>query len=463
MPICSLRNLRSSHIPILLHGFCVFFSALVLLALGVGACKSANHSKKPETLVLIDQGWLSQEYREWHRREMEGFKSETGISVELFPAPETAVDQLALWKRLLETHSSTPDVYAVDVIWPKLLYKHLVDLRPYYPAEDLADFFPTLLSADTVEGKLIAIPNRVGSGLLFYRTDLLERYGYKHPPETWEELQTMAARIQAGERARGDKNFWGYIWQGAPTEALTCNALEWQASEGGGTIVENNKTISVNNPDTIRAWKRAAEWVGTISPPAVVAYKEWDAMNLWEAGHAAFMRNWTAAYVTSRDSSQGIRDKFNVTYLPAGKMGHTAALGGLGYAVSRYTQYPQDAIALNRFLVRKDTLEKQSETIGEPPPRRSLYQNQELLKKYPFWNLFTDEYVGGLVRRPAIITGEKYADVSKAYFEAVHSVLADGKDAAQAAADLEKQLMEITGFPKGEPEPLPMLKERAAK
>ena len=57
---------------------------------------------------------------------------------------------------------------------------------------------------------------------------------------------------------------------------LTCNALEWQASEGGGRIIERDKTISVNNPQTIRAWRRAARWVGSISPPSVVAYKEWD-------------------------------------------------------------------------------------------------------------------------------------------------------------------------------------------
>jgi trehalose/maltose transport system substrate-binding protein len=48
----------------------------------------------------------------------------------------------------------------------------------------------------------------------------------------------MARRIQSGERAKGKKDFWGYVWQGADGEALTCDALEWQAGEGGGRIIE---------------------------------------------------------------------------------------------------------------------------------------------------------------------------------------------------------------------------------
>src|SRR5580700_4575679 len=111
-------------------------------------------------------------------------------------------------------------------------------------------------------------------------TDLLRQYGYRGPPRTWDDLEIMAARIQAGERAKGKKEFWGFVWQGAADEGLTCNALEWQAAEGGGRIIEENQAIRVNNPQTIRAWQRAAHWIGYISPPGVVGYREWDSLNV---------------------------------------------------------------------------------------------------------------------------------------------------------------------------------------
>jgi trehalose/maltose transport system substrate-binding protein len=116
---------------------------------------------------------------------------------------------------------------------------------------------PQLLPGYTVGRKVVGIPYQVNIGSLEYRTDLLREYGYDHPPETWDELEAMAKRIQTGERAKGKKDFWGFVWQGAEAEALTCNALEWQIAEGGGRIVESDRTISVNNPAAIRAWQRA--------------------------------------------------------------------------------------------------------------------------------------------------------------------------------------------------------------
>src|SRR5262249_5070253 len=155
---------------------------------------------------------------------------------------------------------------------------------------------PPVLASYTVGDKVVAIPHHAYIGVLLYRPDLLRRYGYREPPSTWNELETMAARIQTGERARGIKDFWGYVWQGGVDEDLTCSGLEWQVADGGGRIIEDDRTISVNNQQTIHAWQRAASWVGSISPPGVVAYTKWDAQNLWGSGKAAFVHGWASNY-----------------------------------------------------------------------------------------------------------------------------------------------------------------------
>jgi len=59
-----------------------------------------------------------------------------------------------------------------------------------------------------VDHKVVAMAYRPDIGLLYYRADLLRQYGYLEPPRTWDDLEIMAARIQAGERAKGKKEFW---------------------------------------------------------------------------------------------------------------------------------------------------------------------------------------------------------------------------------------------------------------
>jgi len=270
---------------------------IVLLSLLLEGCTRPS-VHEPVTLTVLEE-WTNKTFSEARQQELQQFTRETGIPVSLLPSPESARQKLALWKELLGTGASGPDVYGIDVIWPRILNEYLIDLKPYF-ANEISLQFPGIAASYTVNNRLVAMAYHADIGLLFYRTDLLRQYGYREPPRTWDELEIMAARIQAGERAKGKKEFWGFVWQGAAAEALTCDALEWQAAEGGGRIIEEDQTISVNNPQAIRAWQRAARWVGSISPPGVVGYSEWDSLNVWVAGDAAFMRNWPTAYVDSQ-------------------------------------------------------------------------------------------------------------------------------------------------------------------
>ena len=156
---------------------------------------------------MIDQGWFDKEIRDARDLELRQFTQETGIRVDILPAPESAAEQIALWKSLLVNARSAPDVLGIDVIWPALLADELLDLKSYLKSAEISAIFPELAAIYTVKGKLVALPYRVGTGLLFYRTDLLQQYGYRSPPETWHQLEQMAARIQTGERAKGTKNF----------------------------------------------------------------------------------------------------------------------------------------------------------------------------------------------------------------------------------------------------------------
>lgn len=407
------------------------------------ACNDSSQPGRGITLTLIDQSWVDSDSQRRLNEELARFTSQTGIHVQVLPAPEGAVEQLATWRKLLESGAEVPDVYAVDVIWPGILADDLLDLKDYVPEQEVAAHFPELIANNTVNGRLVALPYVLSEGLLFYRVDLLREYGYSAPPKTWQELETMARRIQAGERAKGDKDFWGFVWQGAPSEALTCNALEWQVSEGGGTILDERGGVTVNNPHTIRAWDRAARWVGSISPPGVIAYKEWDAFNIWQAGKAAFMRNWANAYTAARAPDSPTRDRFDIAPLPRGGAGMAATIGGNGYGVSRHSPHPQQAAMLVRFLCGRDEQLRRGLSVAQPPTIPELYNNAEMLAQNPYYSRVLEVFSTGIARRPSTAARKMYPDVSRAYFEAVHEVLSRKKRAAQAAADLQDELLRI--------------------
>lgn len=257
-------------------------------------------------------------------------------------------------RQLLGEAGSSPDVVGVDVVWPGILSQDLIDLRPHF-ATELSSFDPDVVASYTVKGKLVAVPYHSDIAALFYRKDLLREYGYAEPPRTWDQLEKMAARIQQGERAKGHKDFWGFAWPGAAGEGLTCNALEWQLAEGGGPIIEADNTISVNNLNTIRSWQRAAHWIGWISTPNVTSYQEWDAVNAFYTGKAAFFRGWARSYFLSveaeadpaiRDISKISTSKVGIAGVPGGKAAQAATLGGFGLGVSQSTAHPAEALEL---------------------------------------------------------------------------------------------------------------------
>ena len=423
---------------------------VLLLSLLEGCTQPSVHEPTSVTLTFADQQWVSKQYVEEYQEELREFTQQTGIRINFPPSPESTRDQLAFRQALLGTGASGPDLYTIDLIWPGILNENFIDLKPYF-ADEISRDFPAVVAAYTVDNKLVALPYRVNLGLLFYRTDLLRQYGYRAPPRTWDELETMAARIQAGERAHGNKEFWGFVWEGAAVEALTCNALEWQAAEAGGRIIEQDKTISVNNPHTIRAWQRAARWVGSISPPGVIAYNDWDAQNVWIAGNAAFMRSWTIAYASSQALGSPIRNRFDVSLLPGNQAGRVSVLGGSGLAVSRFSSHPREALELIRFLTSEDMQVRRSRILSGPPTLPHPYEPIGRLEPNSHSDLTSQALLNGVISRPSNVTGKKYEDVSDAYMRTVHSVLTGEKNAREAAAALEQELIRITGFKTGPP------------
>jgi trehalose/maltose transport system substrate-binding protein len=426
-----------------IHRLVVCARGVFLLGIALIGCRQS-----PREPVTLQYTYSWNEDQPEIRALLQRFTKETGIRVKNIPIPEYTNDYLELARKLLKDGSGA-DLLNIDLIWSPLLEPDLIDLRPYLGAE-IARLEPQLLPSYTVNGKLVAVPFNVPLGGIEYRADLLREYGYDHPPRTWNELESMAERIQAGERAKGTKDFWGYVWQGAAGEALTCNALEWQAAAGGGRIIEQDQTISVNNPAAIGAWQRARRWISRISPPGVVGYRELDSLLVFDSGRAAFNRIWVLTPMTSSGQARrvGWRSSPPVvstgfSRMPGGPGGSVGTMGGTGTAVSVHSAHREEAIALLRFQLRAlmQTGAKQS---GSGGPVQIEFADPPSTE--PGFSPAGPNPRASIVARPSVVAGSRYKQVSKAYIDAVHSVLTGQQGAPEAAAELEKQLIGITGF-----------------
>ncbi|OEE90480.1 ABC transporter substrate-binding protein [Enterovibrio norvegicus FF-162] len=371
------------------------------------------------------------------------WEQETGHTVKIITTPNSTTERLALYQQLLAAGADDIDVFQIDVIWPGILGNHFIDLKPYSNGEE-SSHFPSIVSNNTVKDRLVAMPWFTDAGVLYYRSDLLEKYEEK-APETWEALTATAEKIMKAEREAGNDKMWGFVWQGRAYEGLTCDALEWVASYNGGTIVDGDGKITINNDNAKQALTTAAGWVDTISPPGVLNYGEEEARGVFQTGNAVFMRNWPYAWSLGNSEDSPIKGKIGVVALPKGGEdgSHSGTLGGWQLAVSKYSKNPELAASLVMYLTSLEEQKRRAIVGSYNPTIESLYSDEEVLTAVPFFGSLYDTFANG-TPRPSTATGAKYNQVSNAFWNATHSVLSGSQNADVALAKLQKDLKRIS-------------------
>ena len=276
------------------------------------------------------------------------FSKDTGIKVTVVPHPAASDQSYSQLVRAFSQKSSSIDVAMLDILWPGAFAPYLVNLKPKLGKQSKLHA-QGIVQNDTVGGKLVAMPWFGDYGILYYRTDLLKKYGYKAPPKTWADLFKMAKKIQDGEQ-KTNPNFAGFVFQGNAYEGLTCNTLEWVASVGGGHIIDNGKA-SINNARATTILDAVRQQIGKTTPRGVTSYQEDQTEHAFDAGDAAFARNWPYQYGIGAGATSKVKGKFNVTVLPHGaKGGSVGTVGGWQLGVSKYSKHKDAAIEFVRYM-----------------------------------------------------------------------------------------------------------------
>jgi len=356
--------------------------ALLLIALlALGGCVGRPEGG-PVTLVfkyariLGDADPLPELLREFEA-------ANPGVRVKGEALPWASDDQHQFYVINLEGQSPGFDVMMLDCIWVPEFARAgwLLDLTSRLGADELAPYFPSAVASATFDGRMWALPWNFNVGLLYYRTDLLAKYGLR-PPETFEELVEQVGRIRAGER---DPSLDGYVWQGKQYEGLVVNVLESFWASGTGLLAESGAVF----PDPARAADALRFLRGLIttgvSPAWTTAADEELSRRAFGDGHAIFLRNWPYAMDLFESQRSAVRGRVAFTAVPGRAQGArgTGSTGGAHLGVSRRSRYPDLALALARHLSSEKAQRAIAIGAALSPTRQALYRDPAVLRHHP--------------------------------------------------------------------------------
>ena len=359
--------------------FILFITSLLILLSG------CSKNQKEFTIWI---GGSPEEVNYWQGL-VDRFNKETNSDLQLIRQPTYTDQRKQSLIVSLEAKQKNPDLFLMDVVW----LKQFIESAWLLPLDKLSkdtsfsinNFFPSVInSVDKSGNKLYALPVFLDVGLLYYRKDLLEKFGYEGPPEIWGDLVNESKIIQKEER-KTNKNFYGFLWQGAQYEGLVCDFVEFISSNGGG-ILKNGK-IKLSTPENIFALKLMRDLIHTykISPENTYTdMKEEEVRRAFQNGNALFERNWSYAYKLHNSKDSRVKGKTEMAVLPHFK-GHqsASALGGWHIGISKYSDQKGKALQFIKYITSYKVQKDLFTSVGWNPGRKDVYFDKELREKYP--------------------------------------------------------------------------------
>ena len=244
----------------------------------------------------------------------------------------------------------------------------------------------------------------------------------------------MARTVERGEQ-RANRTFYGFVYQGGAYEGLTCNALEWLASAGGGHFIDHGK-VTIDNQAARSVLAMMASWVGTISPRTVTSFQEEDARIMFDNGNAAFIRNWPYAYRASQ--STAMAGKVGVAALPhAADYRPVGTIGGWELGVPRSSRHVGAAVEFVRYLT-SPAVQRYDAIVNSNVPAIPAVAGDPLVRTA---NPYLTPAINDVTRvtRPGRYLQGNYLAGSRVIYQGVNQILS-GQSAGKVLPRVQQQL-----------------------
>ena len=360
----------------------VFASLTFLLAIG---CQSSRSIDSKQLTLAVNSGVEGDALKQAAR----DYESQTGVHINIAEFPYANLFE----KELLDLTARTGayDLIMLDDPWfPKFASQQLLtDLGPLLnaqgqkgPDEDFVQTSIALCREPYETGALYALPYVGNSQLFFYRKDLFAKHNL-NAPVTWEDVLTAAKVISDQETsgAPGGGKIYGYVMRAAQGNAAVADFMPifWAF---GGEMFDASGKPTVNSAEGIAALKFMLE-LGKYSPPGYASFNADEVGAHLLQGTAAMSINWPAWINSFADQAKSrVIGIMEFTTLPGAVNPGRAEIGNWLIAIPRDARNVDAAF---NFLLWATSAEqmKRSALRGNPPTRKSLFTDPELVKQFP--------------------------------------------------------------------------------
>ena len=404
---------------------------IALLLAGAAFAMSASTVRADTSLKLFIAGNV--QVNLWRQLLDKYEAAHPGVKTTIESGGNTSELQAQYLNTVMSAKDTSLDVLLLDVIRPAQFAA--AGWTEPFGARDMSAYLPTYSDANTVDGKIVALPAFADAQFLYYRKDLLDKYGLQ-PPTTWDELRAAAKKIQAGE---ANSALLGLSFVGKAIEGANCTFLVPYWSQG--------KALSSNGKldfDRDAAVKSLSLWKGFVddglSRKNIAEIGTEDVRKDFQAGNAIFAVNWAYAWALAQAPDSAVAGKVGVARVPAMTGGtQTTCLGGWEFGVSAYSTHKDEAQKVVSYLSSPQASKFMAMNGALLPVYPSLYSDSEVTKAVP-WFADAKQVVVTAQARPVT---PRYNEVSETIRTAVNSVMAGVSTPEQGADAIKARLARV--------------------
>lgn len=361
------------------HGTALALAILLIApaTLSLAGCGGERGPSEPTLLIAVNAGVEADSLQQ----AVQDYEQQFGVQIQVVEYPyQSLFEKLII---ALSGSSTHYDLVMIDDPWfPRFAQMDgLRELTPLYEARDLEGPDPDFLAPCLAlcrypygHGRLYALPYVGNTQLFFYRQDLFERYNLP-PPRTWDEV------LSTGRWLGSQEKMFGYVMRAAQGNPIVADfmPLLWAF---GGSLLDSEGRPQANSPAAVEALEfmlRLAE----IVPPGYVNFNADEVGAHLAQGTAVMGINWPAWIPTFEDPARSqVVGKIGYTTVPSQKRPGASAIGNWLLAIPRGSRNPSLAFDFLLWITSQKQMQL-SALRGNPPTRKSLFEEEELVARFP--------------------------------------------------------------------------------